>query len=51
MSFRRGNMNADFVPDWPNLDLGVEFRHGERETYNGLDGSLDRVHLVAKQSF
>jgi succinoglycan biosynthesis protein ExoL len=22
VSFRRGNMNADFVPDWPNLDLG-----------------------------
>lgn len=22
LSFRRGNMNADFVPDWPNLDLG-----------------------------
>ena len=22
MSFRRGNMNHDFVPDWPNLDLG-----------------------------
>ncbi|MDX8350622.1 glycosyl transferase [Cognatiyoonia sp. IB215446] len=21
-SFRRGNMNADFVPDWPNVDLG-----------------------------
>jgi DcaP outer membrane protein len=33
------------------LDLGVEYRHAERETYNGLDGSLDRLHLVAKQSF
>ncbi|MEM6388125.1 MAG: glycosyltransferase [Pseudomonadota bacterium] len=22
VSFRRGNMNVDFVPDWPNLDLG-----------------------------
>lgn len=22
VSFRRGNMNTDFLPDWPNLDLG-----------------------------
>lgn len=33
------------------LDLGVEFRHGERETRNGANGEINRLHLVAKQTF
>jgi hypothetical protein len=32
-------------------DLGVELRHGERETLNGLSGGINRVHLVAKRTF
>ena len=34
-----------------NIDLGVEFRHGERELVNGADGSTDRIEVVAKYSF
>ncbi|MFZ4602596.1 MAG: DcaP family trimeric outer membrane transporter [Caulobacterales bacterium] len=34
-----------------NFDLGIELRHAERETQNGQTGKLDRVHLVAKQTF
>jgi DcaP outer membrane protein len=33
------------------LDLGLEYRHAIRELFNGTDGSMDRVHIVAKQSF
>jgi hypothetical protein len=33
------------------FDLGVEFRHAERELENGQKGELDRLHFVAKQSF
>jgi len=33
------------------LDLGVEYRHGERKLVNGQSGDLDRLHVVAKQSF
>ncbi len=31
-AFRRANMNADFVPDWPNIDLGFveNERYGKR---------------------
>jgi succinoglycan biosynthesis protein ExoL len=36
-TMRRENMNADFVPDWPNLDLG----HAPNENF------LRRVWLVA----
>lgn len=34
-----------------NIDLGVEYRHGERELVNGADGSTDRIEVVAKYSF
>ena len=34
-----------------NVDLGVEYRHGERKLVNGADGSTDRVDMVAKYSF
>jgi len=33
------------------VDLGVEYRHAERELFNGLSGDLDRLHLVAKRTF
>lgn len=33
------------------MDLGVEYRRGYRETFNGLDGTLDRLHFVAKRTF
>lgn len=33
------------------LDLGVEYRHGERVLVSGADGQLDRVEFAAKYSF
>jgi len=33
------------------IDLGVEYRHGERELVNGADGSTDRIEFAAKYSF
>ena len=33
------------------LDLGVEYRHGERELVSGALGQLDRVEFAAKYSF
>jgi hypothetical protein len=40
-----------FTSPVKGLDLGIEYRHGERETVNGQDGALDRVHMIAKHSF
>lgn len=34
-----------------NIDLGVEYRHGERELVNGADGTTNRIDVVAKYSF
>jgi hypothetical protein len=58
-SFAPGAMNKSawsaaaniFTTPVKGFDLGLEYRHGERETVNGADGTLDRLHLVAKQSF
>jgi hypothetical protein len=33
------------------FDLGIEYRHAERELENGQKGELNRLHVVAKQSF
>ena len=33
------------------FDLGVEFRHANRELESGLEGALNRIHFVAKQTF
>lgn len=33
------------------IDLGIEYRHGERELVNGDGGQLDRVEFAAKYSF
>ena len=34
-----------------NVDLGVEYRHGQRELVNGAKGQLDRVEFAAKYGF
>ncbi len=34
-----------------NIDLGFEYRHGERELVGGADGQLDRFEFAAKYSF
>ena len=34
-----------------NVDLGVEYRHGERDLVNGANGTTDRFDVVAKYSF
>lgn len=34
-----------------NIDLGIEYRHGERELISGADGTTDRIDVVAKYSF
>ena len=33
------------------FDLGIEYRHGEREIVSGAKGKLDRFELAAKYSF
>jgi hypothetical protein len=35
----------------PKLDLGAEVRYAERELESGVDGSLLRLHLLARYSF
>ncbi len=35
----------------PKLDLGAELRYAERELESGVDGSLTRLHLLARYSF
>ncbi|MBN8501371.1 MAG: porin [Sphingomonadales bacterium] len=45
-----GAANLFYTPI-KNIDLGVEYRHGERELVNGADGSTDRIDVVAKYSF
>jgi len=34
-----------------NLDLGVEYRHGQRKVVSGDKGRLDRVEMAAKYTF
>lgn len=43
VSFRRGNMNADFIPDWPNLDLGHIPNHRFAERAFRLVRALPRL--------
>lgn len=40
-----------FYSPLKGVDLGVEYRHGERELFNGQSGDLDRLHFVAKRTF
>ena len=34
-----------------NVDLGLEYRHGDRELVSGASGQLDRVEFAVKYSF
>lgn len=34
-----------------NFDLGIEYRHAQREVVNGLSGQMDRVEMAAKYTF
>ena len=40
-----------FYSPAPKLDVGVELRFAERELESGVDGSMKRLHAVAKYSF
>ncbi|MFA7587915.1 MAG: DcaP family trimeric outer membrane transporter [Novosphingobium sp.] len=40
-----------FYSPMKNVDLGIEYRHGERELVSGAQGALDRVEFAAKYSF
>lgn len=42
-----GSINLLYSPA-PKLTFGVEYRHAERETENGDDGTLDRVQFSTK---
>jgi hypothetical protein len=42
--------NLFYSPVKP-VDLGIEYRHGERELVNGAKGTLDRIELAAKYNF
>ena len=42
--------NLFYSPVKP-IDLGLEYRHGERRLVNGAEGSTDRIDVVAKYSF
>lgn len=33
------------------FDLGIEYRHGERELLSGSKGQLDRLEMAAKYGF
>ena len=33
------------------LDLGIEYRHAQREVVSGLKGQMDRVEMAAKFTF
>ncbi len=45
-----GAANLFFEPT-AGLALGMEYRHAERELFNGQSGEIDRLHFIAKQSF
>ncbi len=40
-----------FYSPLPKLDLGAELRYAERELENDADGSLTRLHFLARYSF
>lgn len=42
--------NVFFTP-LKNVDLGVEYRHGERRLVNDLNGHVDRLDFAARYSF
>lgn len=42
--------NLFYSPVKP-IDLGIEYRHGERDLVNGASGKLDRIEFAAKYNF
>jgi hypothetical protein len=40
-----------FYSPVPNIDVGLEFRHGERKLVSGVTGKVDRVEFAAKYTF
>ncbi len=40
-----------FITPVKNVDLGVEYRHAQREMFGGADGDLDRLEFAAKYTF
>lgn len=40
-----------FITPVKNIDLGVEFRHAQREMFGGADGDLNRIEFAAKYTF
>jgi hypothetical protein len=40
-----------FYSPFAKLDLGVEYRHANREVESGTDGTLDRIQFTTKYSF
>lgn len=34
-----------------NIDLGIEYRHGERKLVSGADGAVNRIEFAAKYGF
>jgi len=40
-----------FYSPMKNIDLGIEYRHGERALVNGASGDTDRLEFAAKYSF
>lgn len=47
---RSFGVNLFYSPVKP-LDLGIEYRYGQRKILNGRKGSLNRVQVVAKHAF
>lgn len=45
-----GAANLFYTP-MKNVDVGIEYRHGERRLVNGAEGALDRMEFAAKYSF
>ncbi|MEJ6011929.1 DcaP family trimeric outer membrane transporter [Novosphingobium aquae] len=45
-----GAINLFYTPV-KNIDLGIEYRHGERKLVNAADGATDRIEFAAKYSF
>ncbi len=43
ISYRRGNMNADFTPDWPDLPLGTQPNENLRRRFFGLGKAVLKV--------
>lgn len=43
-------INGIYSP-WKNVDLGAEYHHGKRETFDGREADVSRINMTAKYSF